>query len=593
MAKDKDRRPPDGSAGQLPEIPAEAQQQIIIAAAAVSGRPANEITLAEALEILQGDNPNPLLNAAMKRAAEDAAEVLFGDITDEQAAALAEAAQKGELQEGLTAAVMAIINKYFNGAEDQPGADQEGGTEPVKENPAAPADDPDDRRDVIRIDTRIDPDGFDPEKTAAKVESLKQTVQRISKGAEAAYKGIFAAANVGNVLAAQVKEMQETFSGITDTVIQAARAASLAAQPGTWQRIRDALQEIAENAPVWLELANEVAELEPFIAAELKKPEYEGKTLDDLYETGTNEETGEIIPGSLFDKLLTAARAARDVKQPHAAIKRADTVEYPLDKPNSIIWNLLEKDTAGQISFNMAKSGSRKNIPAYYAINFDELGNDIQITKRLLPFDKRVYIAVSALFNAGNNVITLTQIHYAMGNTGRPSVNQLEKINNSISKMMSAKIFFDNKQEAETYKYQRFKYDGFLLPLERGTAIVNGQLADAAIHIFREPPLISFAKQRRQVTTVDVKLLQSPVSKTDANLLIEDYLLERISKEKKTKAKRCRILFDTLYKHTGVNTVKQKQRTPDKIKKYLDHYQQERFITRYTMETDGITIYWG
>lgn len=180
----------------------------------------------------------------------------------------------------------------------------------------------------------------------------------------------------------------------------------------------------------------------------------------------------------------------------------------------------------------------------------------------------------------------------AATDTGRPGTKDLTRINEAVTKMTTARIYFDNEKEAEAYKYNRFKYDGSLLPLERGTAIVNGQLADAAIHIFREPPLISFAKQRRQITTVDVKLLQSPVSKTDANLLIEDYLLERISKEKKAKGKRCRILFDTLYKHTGITTSKQKQRAPAKIKKYLGYYQTQNFISNYTIESDGITIYW-
>lgn len=348
------------------------------------------------------------------------------------------------------------------------------------------------------------------------------------------------------------------------------------------------------------ELVEQIRELQPYIEKELSKPEYEGMTFDELIKTTDADQTAD----SLFSKVLEAARAARDaeaVKEeiPHATITKARTIEYPLDKPNQIIWNLLEKDTKGQVTFNMAKNGSRKQILTYYSINFDGL-SDIQITKRLLPFDKRVYIAVSALFNAGNNVITLSQIYYAMGYTGRPGTTDLEKINDAITKMTTARIYFDNQQEAEKYKYIHFKYDGSLLPLERGTVIVNGQLADAAIKIFREPPLITFAKQRQQITTFDVKLLQSPISKTDANLSIEDYLIERISREKNRKgAHSCRILFKTLYVHAGIadkpktNTEKQqKKRAPEKIKKYLTYYQEQEFISRFTTEADGITVYW-
>lgn len=360
---------------------------------------------------------------------------------------------------------------------------------------------------------------------------------------------------------------------------------------------------VRDVMPVWLEIGAEKAAIEPYLLEELKKPEYNGRTFDDLVEDlerdGWKPSDG-LPEGTLARKVWDAAKAAQEAAETdttenpliRATATRAEFVEYPLDKPNSIIWRLLEKDTGGQIEFNMAKYGSRQKIPAYYAINFDDLGDDITITKRLMPFDKRVYIAISALFNAGNNVISLTQIYFAMGNTSRPSSEALEKINDSITKMTTARIYFNNEQESKKYKYPHFKYDGALLPIERGTALVNGQLADAAIHIFREPPLISFARQRRQITTIDIKLLQSPINKTDANLLIDDYLIERISKGKNGKAKSCRILFKTLYEHAGISTKKQAQRAPGKIQKYLHHYQKEGFINRFTMETDGITAFW-
>ena len=292
--------------------------------------------------------------------------------------------------------------------------------------------------------------------------------------------------------------------------------------------------------------------------------------------------------------LRAAAEAAGGTHEniARAAAKRAKSVEYPLDKPNSILWNLLEENTAGQIEFNLAKRGSKLYLPAFYAINFDGLGNDISITKRLTPFDKLAYIAVAALFNAGNNIITLSQIYYAMGYTGTPGDTDRGKIYNAIHKMRKADIYFDNAQEAEKYKYTRFKYEGALLPCEIGEAVVNGKWTDKALHVFSEPPLITFAKERKQITTLDIKLLQAPVSKTDANLLIQDYLLERISKARNGKSKNCRILFKTLFAHAGIATKKQQQRAPSKLEKYLKHYLQEGFIKRYQIEKDGITVYW-
>jgi len=292
---------------------------------------------------------------------------------------------------------------------------------------------------------------------------------------------------------------------------------------------------------------------------------------------------------AILSAILSAEQTEQDGHIPKATARRVELIEYPLDKINSQIWSLLEKDTRGQLALKAEKTGSKKELNIYYAINFDELGEGITITRRLTPFDKRVYIAISALFNAGNNVITLTQIYYAMGYTGKPGKNNLERINSTITKMTNAKIYVNNEQEAAVYKYNKFVYDGSLLPLERGTAIVNGQISESAIHIFREPPIITFAKQRKQITTIDVKLLQSPISKTDINLLIDDYLIERISRARNGKQP-CRILLKTLYEKVGITTQKQKQRIPDKLNRYLTHYQKCGMIENFSVDRDGITF---
>lgn len=367
----------------------------------------------------------------------------------------------------------------------------------------------------------------------------------------------------------------------------------------------DEVENIYGNAKSHLEtmeFLDELKELEPYLESELKKTKYQNKTIAEVYEMSIDPKNKKIKSGSPFAKLLKAARSARrknSIEAQYSTIKKVNTIEYPLDKPNSTIWYLLNKFPEGQIALNMARSGSKQEIIAYYDIDFENLSNDLQIDKRLTPFDKRVYIAISALFNAGNNIITLTQIHKCVGYISKPTINQLEKINKSITKMTTARIFFDNEGEVAVYKYPKFKYDGSLLPLERSTAIINGRLSDAAIHIFREPPLITFAKERKQMTTIGIKLLQSPISKTDSNLQIEDYLLARISKAKKGKTHSCHILLKTLYKHAGIpdktNTnaeKQQKKRAPNKIKKYLAHFKKEKFITQFELDKDIITVHW-
>lgn len=281
---------------------------------------------------------------------------------------------------------------------------------------------------------------------------------------------------------------------------------------------------------------------------------------------------------------------------PRIIAQQAENLNYPLDKPNSKIWNLLTTaDENGQLSFaiDTAKKGSGKEALIYYSIDFTALESlpELNITKQLTPFDKRVYIIAAALFNAGNTVVTATQI-YRADHDKEPSPKDIQKINDSLTKMGAAHIYIDNKNEISVNKkYPKFKYDASLLPFERMSAYINGQLTETAIHLLREPPLITFARERKQITTIDRQLLLAPVSKTDANLRIEDYLIERISHMKSPHSRAPRkLLYATIFENCGITEKKQRQRAPEKIRRYLDYYIECGLIKDYTETKEGITI---
>ena len=360
-----------------------------------------------------------------------------------------------------------------------------------------------------------------------------------------------------------------------------------------WKTIQSHISNLIENANKINELLKILNELHPYIEFELKKEKYSKRSITDLLNSDDKESN------NLLRQLLVSIKLSYEKDRlPKSIFKKAKTIEYPLDKINNKIWKLLEEDNNEIIKFAMESKVDKKHgkqIDCIYTINFDDFGDDITITKKLLPFDKRVYISISALFNAGNNIITLTQIYYAMGCIGKPGSNNIKRINESISKMMGAKIYVNNSDESKVYKYKKFIYDGALLPAERISSIVNGQLSNASIHLFREPPIVSFAKQRNQITTISIEMLQSPISKTDNNLLIEDYLIERISKAK-SNSKSHRILFKTFYEHINLpdDSLDQKkharQRLPKKVQIYLDYYIKCNYIKNYNIDHNGITV---
>ena len=286
--------------------------------------------------------------------------------------------------------------------------------------------------------------------------------------------------------------------------------------------------------------------------------------------------------------LLKAEKKAKP-QLPAMNPTNVDKLGFPIDKINAIstgIWGAISTEESGQLAFAFdttnKKNKNGKEATVLCAINWDS--QDIAITKHLTEWDKRVYIAVGSLFNGGNEAMTINQIHTLMGNTGDPNATQIKKINESLTKMAAARLYIDNVKERDAgYKYPLFKYDAPLLPFERLEVTHRGKTA-TAIKLLREPPLISFARDRKQCTTIELKTLQSPVSKTNNNLRIDDYLLERIAHMRKNPALSRKILFTSICEACQLTDKKQKQRAPETINRYLEHYQATGYITSYSID---------
>lgn len=425
------------------------------------------------------------------------------------------------------------------------------------------------------------------------------------------------------------KELQQVAFDTLQFFAQQAQAAAKAMQAAA-QDLGQKLKEAAAAMPKYSEeFLSKVADLEPYLIIELSNeaktnPEFAQYTIWDIYEQGFNE-AGDPIEGSKFLQLIQIAqlrkkkyeqteeaaeavsvlsghieRLKKEAEAKKITARPTEKVDFPLDKPNREIWDLLSGTKYNNqlqlatVTIDTSKGKKKRETGIIYGISFDkleEIAPNLKITKQLTQYDKRVYIAASALYNAGNEVTTATQIYSAMGNKGKPKAADVKKINDSLTKMGAARVYLNNEHEAKKYtRYPVFKYDADLLPFERVSASVNGQITETAIHLFREPPLMTFAKERKQITTLDLQLLESPVNKTEANLAIDDYLIERISHIKKGNAQP-KILYDTLYEKCRITTKKQRQRTPEKIKRYLDHYKSCKFIYDYEEETDGIYIF--
>ena len=296
----------------------------------------------------------------------------------------------------------------------------------------------------------------------------------------------------------------------------------------------------------------------------------------------------------LIEKAKEKHEADANKEKISVTAKKPEAVPFLLDKVSQNIFKHLE---AGTYSVNVEKSGSNDNLNTIITLDFEELESNKALTFRpLTPFDKRVYVAIGALWHAGNEYITIQQIHRAMGGKGSPSMNQINAINEAISKLMKTTIKIDNQEESESYNYPHFVYDSSLLPAEKIQELsINNRIAKHAIHLFREPPLLTFARKRKQITTYTLEQFTLPFARaTEDNLLLDDYFRNRIARMKRDKEKKKpynnKMLYTTIYENCGIDTRKKRYDATTKFRKLLDHYQKTGIITGYQEQQDGIII---
>ena len=269
------------------------------------------------------------------------------------------------------------------------------------------------------------------------------------------------------------------------------------------------------------------------------------------------------------------------------------SVDYPIDRPNNAIWKSLEAiNTDGQLTIGRTiltgKGKKDKEVNVFMSVSWNQPGT--KITTTLNEYDKRIYISCAALLKAGNEAFTTTEIYKLMTGKGSPSPTQTKRINESLTKMRNATLYYSNSAEIEKgYNYPLVEFDGSLLPFDRIKVTIKGKEA-TGIKLLREPPLISFARSRNnQITTYKKEVLQVPINDTEENLRIQDYLLTTISAMKNKKIKFFEVLFTTLKDACSISS-KNFNRVPEKLKTCLNHYQKTGFINDYEIEKDRINI---
>lgn len=345
-------------------------------------------------------------------------------------------------------------------------------------------------------------------------------------------------------------------------------------------------------------------------------PEKKQSTTKQILIGKLDETTGEIIPTRKKHEITTTEITIYEAPKEEikATSKKSDKYSFGTTKveglafdpvKNSAIYSAL---VPARINVSRRKS-QKKKIETLFYIDFNELkkrGVSIDYEYLLTPYDREIHNAVATLASAGNEYINPSMIFQLLsGNTG--STNDMSPetrkyILRSIDIMMATLVTIDASAEISSNMITKTTgiYKGALIPAERIEIMeLNGQKVTDCIHLLRTPPLYDYARDKNQIGSIDIKMLDTPLSNTKENIELKGYLLKRIASIKNTKSNMSdTIRYDTIYEYLQIDTntpdkdlLRHKyQEVRNKVKKLLDFWIKMGLITSYTEEKEGKSI---
>lgn len=353
-------------------------------------------------------------------------------------------------------------------------------------------------------------------------------------------------------------------------------------------------------------------ELEPFLLAELEKPQYSGKDLLQLWEDSADEK-GECVPGSLYDQAVKNARAAmlkdRNGRANYKPILRPTSYTMPNAKPASKYLALQEMltymDPDGQLRFwpieheenkqpLRVRNEGKKKKAVIDIVSLSYYGDLDGKAAKIKSYDQAVYNGISSLIQAGNNVFLVDDIYKAITQKTKPTEAQLNRIKQSMQKFAGTRIRLDVTQEVQNKmisadlngeRITNNIIEDALLHYRTFTIVTDKGTVKDAIEIISEPILYYYSRIKKEIISIPVELLELPGKATEETISLRDYLLREINQLKKGFRHNDIINYDNLLKYIGVDfeTMKrtEKSRITATICDILDSLREKNFIKGY------------
>ena len=392
----------------------------------------------------------------------------------------------------------------------------------------------------------------------------------------------------------------------------------------TWSRVGDLVEKFAEKTPLFsLYRWATSEELAPYMAEELKKPQYNGKTFQELWQETETDDDGLFPNESLIMQAVIAADAARLEAEPEAAGTPADW------RPAEIIRYKNRK--APNVSLNVGKGAlrlfdarewarvralakrDRDEVPGQLSlftiqVGYEKAGAD-EITlycgmtsdsflSTLTPED---FFALSFVDDAFVNGNTKCTLHWFFREYygGKPSEKQLTDLYNKLEALAGTTLKINDKQVQEAWSDdKRAKYREIVqaaAPIKLGAEkyIASGQVSDATMHIYDRPLVLQADRVAKHITTVPKSLLQVKkdngrfVSRTPRFYRVLFHLIRRITFIKHGGAN-CMEL-DGFYMDVGEETARGRALAYSVMMDIIHHFEREGWITSHKAITSKTT----
>lgn len=223
----------------------------------------------------------------------------------------------------------------------------------------------------------------------------------------------------------------------------------------------------------------------------------------------------------------------------------------------------------------------------------------------LSSYDKSIINGVTSLIESGNTVFSIPMLYHAMTGRKNPTVDDAlyEEIIGKLEKMRRMMLTIDLTEENEAHyitdkdgqnlEITDLTLEGYLLPLNKVSGMVNGKKAEL-FQIIQHPPLYTYSKLRRQLTSVHISLLSAPVNNNATTIPLKTYLLQRIElmKNENNNITSSTILYESIYQELGAldSNKTKKMRIRGYTTTILEYFREQKYIRGYIEYKKGRSV---